>query len=133
MSAEQSEEPDETDVDLEEPEESNGDETEEDQEETEEDSTDEQEITSEEEVNDSAKTIEVTDNDFNPDSIEVEAGQQMLFENQGEADHTVTIEELRTDVELAPGESTVVTIDEEGEYTLYCRYHSEQWAPIQVT
>jgi len=133
MSAEQSEEPAETDVEPEEPEESNGDESDEGQEETEEDPTDEQESVSEEEVNDNAKTIEVIDNDYNPDNIEIEAGQQMLFENQGEVDHTVTIEELGTDVELAPGESTVVTIDEEGEYTLYCRYHPEQSASIQVT
>lgn len=68
--------------------------------------------------------VEVGDNYFDPDDIEVEPGDEIEFENIGDIDHTVTIEDTDYDEIISPGESVFVTIEDEGVYELNCDFHT---------
>ncbi len=76
--------------------------------------------------------VEVGDNYFDPDEIEVEPGQTIVFENVGNVDHTVTIEGTEYDEIISPGETVTVIIEEEGIYDLSCRFHAGQDGTIAV-
>jgi len=76
--------------------------------------------------------VEVGDNYFDPDEIEVEPGQAMVFENVGNVDHTVTIEGTEYDEVISPGETVTIVIEEEGVYDLSCRFHAGQDGTIAV-
>lgn len=73
--------------------------------------------------------VEVDDFYFEPTVLEGEAGQTLtvsLF-NEGEAPHTFTIDELRIDQELQPGDEGVtaeVTFPDSGALVFYCRFHA---------
>jgi plastocyanin len=45
------------------------------------------------------------------------------LENMGTVAHTFTIDELGIDEELEPGERASVTIEENGDWPFYCRFH----------
>jgi plastocyanin len=83
--------------------------------------------------------LEMTIEDFSysPESIDAAAGTQIFVElaNDGEQEHTFTIEELSIDEALQSGEDLDVTIipDEEGEYTIFCRNHDGMTATLNVT
>ena len=85
----------------------------------------------EEEVEDEFN-VEVGDNYFDPDVIEVEAGQTIVFENVGNTGHTVTIEGTEYDESISPGETVTVTIEEEGIYDLECTIHAGHDGTIYV-
>ena len=76
--------------------------------------------------------VEVGDNYFDPDDIEVEPGDEIEFENIGDVDHTVTIEDTEYDEVISPGESVFVTIEEEGVYDLDCTFHPGMDGTITV-
>jgi len=76
--------------------------------------------------------VEVGDNYFDPDEIEIDPGQPLEFENVGDVDHTVTIEEADIDEYLEPGDSVIVVIEEEGVYDLECTIHAGQDGTIAV-
>jgi len=76
--------------------------------------------------------VEVGDNYFDPDELEVEPGQTIVFENVGNVDHTVTIEGTEYDEIISPGETVTVVIEEEGVYDLDCTLHAGQDGTIAV-
>jgi plastocyanin len=73
--------------------------------------------------------LELDDFYFEPTVLEGEAGQALsvtMF-NEGDAPHTFTIDELRIDHELQPGDegiSTEVTFPDSGALVFYCRFHA---------
>ena len=76
--------------------------------------------------------VEVGDNYFEPDVIEVDPGDTIVFEHVGNTDHTVTIEDTEYDERISPGETVTVTIEEEGVYDLNCNFHAGHDGTIYV-
>lgn len=79
-----------------------------------------------------AKTIKIELNDdyFNPKDITIPNGKttKLLLTNEGKTEHTFTVEELRIDVEVQPGQEKIITVKPEksGTYELICRYHYQE-------
>jgi plastocyanin len=75
-------------------------------------------------------SLELDDFYFEPTVLVGEAGQQLSIEleNEGEATHTFTIDDLGVDEELQPGDSveTEVTFPDSGALPFYCRFHTSQ-------
>jgi plastocyanin len=71
--------------------------------------------------------FEVDDFYFEPTILEGEAGQTVTLEvfNEGEAQHTFTVDALQIDETLAPDARTSieVTLPRSGALLLYCRFH----------
>lgn len=71
-------------------------------------------------------TLETTEFAFSPDSITIEAGEAVTvtLENKGAIEHDFTVEELDdlkvVTVGPAKTASGELTVDEAGEYTIYC-------------
>jgi plastocyanin len=67
---------------------------------------------------------------FEPTVLEGEAGQSVILEvvNEGEAQHTVTVDALQIDETVAPDArmSIEVTLPQSGALLLYCRFHQSQ-------
>lgn len=68
---------------------------------------------------------------FRPDTIEIDAGTTVTFDNVDPVRHTVTAGTPsdpggeRFDVDLAAGDTTTVTFDEPGEVVYFCRVHPQ--------
>jgi plastocyanin len=60
---------------------------------------------------------------FDPQRIEVEAGQIVTWTNDDNFTHTVQVDG-RGDHEVEPGDSVSITFDEPGTYHYVCRLHS---------
>ncbi|MBY0595216.1 cupredoxin domain-containing protein [Bacillus bingmayongensis] len=80
----------------------------------------------------SVKVIEVELNDdyFNPKVITLPIGRTttLILKNQGNKEHTFTVEKLRIDVEVQPGKEKTITVKPKkpGTYELICRYHFQK-------
>lgn len=74
--------------------------------------------------------FELDDFYFAPTVLEGEAGQSVTLEafNEGEAQHTFTVDALGIDETLSPGagKSLEVTLPESGALLFYCRFHRNQ-------
>ena len=74
--------------------------------------------------------LEMDDFYFEPTVLTGEAGQTILIEleNEGDAAHTFTIDDLNVDVEVEAGQSgeAEVTFPDSGEVLFYCRFHQGQ-------
>lgn len=68
------------------------------------------------------------DIEFDPESLDAEAGQVSVFvDNEDATLHTFTIEELDVDLDIPAGKSARVTFDaDSGDYEFICRPHEEQ-------
>lgn len=79
---------------------------------------------------DSEVSVELNDDYFNPEDIILPAGKQVTLnlENKGRKPHTFTVNDLKIDVDLQPGEERNITLEpvSEGTYELICRFHREQ-------
>jgi plastocyanin len=75
------------------------------------------------------KAIEVQLNDdyFNPETITIPNGKMttLILKNEGQKEHTFTVEKLGIDAEVQPGKEKTITIKPQnpGTYELICRYH----------
>lgn len=74
----------------------------------------------------------MVDNAFQPDNLQIEAGQGVRFSNMGSVLHSVTIQKdgallQQEDRDVAPGDNAVVTLPEPGLYKLRCKYHSADY------
>ncbi|MDI3091197.1 cupredoxin domain-containing protein [Priestia megaterium] len=75
------------------------------------------------------KAIEVQLNDdyFNPETITIPNGKTttLILKNEGQKEHTFTVEKLGIDAEVQPGKEKTITIKPQnpGTYELICRYH----------
>ena len=67
------------------------------------------------------------DIEFDPESIDAEAGQVSVFvDNEDAVLHTFTIEDLDVDLDIPAGKAARVTFDAEpGEYEFFCEPHKE--------
>jgi plastocyanin len=79
-------------------------------------------------VEDSGKTeVELDDFYFEPTVLEGEPGQTVTLElkNEGQNEHTFTVDSLDVDVEVQPGDETEVdiTIPKSGAVSFYCQFH----------
>jgi plastocyanin len=59
---------------------------------------------------------------FEPETIEIQAGQTVTWTNEDNFTHTVEVEG-REDLEAGRGESVSVTFDEPGTYDYVCTLH----------
>ncbi|MFE0344336.1 cupredoxin domain-containing protein [Priestia megaterium] len=75
------------------------------------------------------KAIEVQLNDdyFNPETITIPSGKTttLILKNEGQKEHTFTVEKLGIDAEVQPGKEKTITVKPQnpGTYKLICRYH----------
>jgi len=75
------------------------------------------------------KTIEIQLNDdyFNPETITIPSGKTttLILKNEGQKEHTFTVEKLGIDAEVQPGKEKTITVKPQnsGTYELICRYH----------
>ena len=58
----------------------------------------------------------------------ITGGTQLVLKNEGEEEHTFTIDDLRLSVEAAPGTSEIIRIpdSEVKDYDFYCRFHPDR-------
>ncbi|MBE2976927.1 cupredoxin domain-containing protein [Priestia megaterium] len=75
------------------------------------------------------KTMEVQLNDdyFNPETITIPSGKTttLILKNEGQKEHTFTVEKLGIDAEVEPGKEKTINVKPQnpGTYELICRYH----------
>ena len=79
-------------------------------------------------VEDSGKTeVELDDFYFKPTVLEGKAGEKVTLElkNEGNTEHSFTIDSQNVDQELGPGEEAEVdvTIPKSGVVSFYCKFH----------
>jgi plastocyanin len=79
-------------------------------------------------VEDNGKTeVELDDFYFEPTVLEGKPGQKVTLElkNEGETEHTFTIDSQNVDQDLGPGEEAEVdvTIPKSGVVSFYCKFH----------
>lgn len=60
---------------------------------------------------------------FDPQTIEIEAGQAVTWRNEDNFTHTVEVDG-QADHEVEPGESVSITFERPGTYHYVCRLHS---------
>ncbi|MET3698846.1 plastocyanin [Bacillus oleivorans] len=74
--------------------------------------------------------VELNDDYFNPKVITIPNGKTttLILKNKGKKVHTFTVEKLRIDAEVQPGNEKTITVkpDQPGTYQLICRYHFRQ-------
>ncbi len=79
----------------------------------------------------SDKTVQLALGDyyFKPTGLQGQAGQpvQLKLTNEGKATHTFTIDSLKIDKTLKPGEVATITVtpDRAGDIAFYCRFHGQ--------
>ncbi|HZA20907.1 MAG TPA: cupredoxin domain-containing protein [Actinomycetota bacterium] len=78
-----------------------------------------------------SETLDVTARDFEfaETSLSVPAGEEVevQFTNEGEAEHSFTVEDLEVEVEADGGESATTTFTADaGTYEFHCEYHPDQ-------
>lgn len=81
-----------------------------------------------------AAEVSVVDFAFEPGTIEVPAGTEVVWTNNGERPHTVTADDgLFDSGRLDPGEQFAFTFDTPGAYAYHCGFHPDMQATIVVT
>lgn len=77
-----------------------------------------------------ALEVEADDFYFEPTFIKATPGSTLTLTvgNEGDADHTFTVDDQGIDTEVAPGASAdvVVTVPDDGNVNFYCRFHVGQ-------
>ncbi len=77
------------------------------------------------------KTVQLALGDyyFKPTGLQGQPGQaiQLKLTNEGKATHTFTIDSLKIDKTLKPGEEATITVipSQAGALTFYCRFHGQ--------
>jgi plastocyanin len=74
--------------------------------------------------------LELDDDYFEPTVLEGKPGERVTLElkNEGGSEHNLTIDELKIDQDVEPGEEAEVevTFPESGTLTFFCKYHSDR-------
>ncbi len=77
--------------------------------------------------------IDVLDNDFSPRHLTVRPGAEVVWEFGGDLPHTVSAYEGAFESgTLRPGARYVLTFDEAGEYSYYCKLHHAMQGTVVV-
>jgi len=86
------------------------------------------------------QTVVLTNIEFKPNRVKVSVGDRIRFINKDKFDHDVFLVRTanRNDVILSPttihaGKSVIVTVDQEGLFTLYCTIHGGMTGKITTT
>jgi plastocyanin len=78
-------------------------------------------------VSGSSLKLEADDFYFKPTFIDAKPGTKLSveIENEGQNEHTFTIDSANVDQEIAPGKSATVsvTVPSSGDLNFYCRFH----------
>jgi plastocyanin len=70
---------------------------------------------------------------FEPAELHVSPGEEVVFKNEDDVNHTVTADDASFDSgALAPGESYTYTFDSPGECGFHCEYHPNMVGRIVV-
>ncbi|MBU3570142.1 cupredoxin domain-containing protein [Priestia aryabhattai] len=71
--------------------------------------------------------VQLNDDYFNPETITIPSGKTitLILKNEGQKEHTFTVEKLGIDAEVQPGKEKTITLKPQnpGTYELICRYH----------
>ncbi|MCY9020732.1 cupredoxin domain-containing protein [Priestia megaterium] len=78
-------------------------------------------------VRQKAMEVQLNDDYFNPETITIPSGKTitLILKNEGQKEHTFTVEKLGIDAEIQPGKEKTITVKPQnpGTYELICRYH----------
>ena len=78
-------------------------------------------------VRQKAMEVQLNDDYFNPETITIPSGKTttLILKNEGQKEHTFTVEKLGIDAEVQPGKEKTITLKPQnpGTYELICRYH----------
>ncbi|WJD82600.1 cupredoxin domain-containing protein [Priestia megaterium] len=78
-------------------------------------------------VRQKAVEVQLNDDYFNPETITIpsEKTTTLILKNEGQKEHTFTVEKLGIDAEVQPGKEKTITVKPQspGTYELICRYH----------
>ncbi|ADF38542.1 cupredoxin domain-containing protein [Priestia megaterium] len=78
-------------------------------------------------VRQKAMEVQLNDDFFNPETITIPSGKTttLILKNEGQKEHTFTVEKLGIDAEVQPGKERTITVKPQnpGTYELICRYH----------
>jgi len=78
-------------------------------------------------VRQKAVEVQLNDDYFNPETITIPSGKTttLILKNEGQKEHTFTVEKLGIDAEVQPGKEKTITVKPQspGTYELICRYH----------
>jgi len=78
-------------------------------------------------VRQKAMEVQLNDDFFNPETITIPSGKTttLILKNEGQKEHTFTVEKLGIDAEVQPGKEKTITVKPQnpGTYELICRYH----------
>ncbi|WP_375346869.1 cupredoxin domain-containing protein [Priestia megaterium] len=78
-------------------------------------------------VRQKAMEVQLNDDFFNPETITIPSGKMttLILKNEGQKEHTFTVEKLGIDAEVQPGKEKTITVKPQnpGTYELICRYH----------
>jgi plastocyanin len=78
-------------------------------------------------------TIVVDDDGFDPDTLEITAGEVIQVVNEGESEHSLTAEDRRFDTgSMQPGDDTTLVLTEPGEVTVFDLADPDHSATITV-
>jgi plastocyanin len=78
-------------------------------------------------------TIVVDDDGFDPETLEITAGEVIQVVNEGESEHSLTAEDRRFDTgSLQPGDDTTLVLTEPGEVTVFDLADPDHSATITV-
>jgi plastocyanin len=79
------------------------------------------------------ETVVMTDNEFNPGNLQVPAGAQVTFRNDGDAVHNAEADDGAWDTDnISRDESETITLDEPGEFDYTCTLHPSMKGKITV-
>jgi plastocyanin len=83
--------------------------------------------------------VTIATSDFEPATLTVAAGTEVVFENEATFDHTVTegivgeaVDDPLVDEQVAPGDEVRVVFDEPGTYDITCTLHPTMQMTITV-
>lgn len=77
-------------------------------------------------------TVEATGFQFQPDTLEVEVGTEVTWNNGDDVGHTVTADDGEFDIEIGGGASGSHTFDEPGAHAYACSIHPSMTGTVEV-
>lgn len=79
-------------------------------------------------------TVNIRDNSFQPASLQIQAGDTVIWTHIGTAQHTVTSDggSFTSSPNLSPGDAHTVTFPAAGNFSYHCAFHSNMTGSISV-
>lgn len=80
-----------------------------------------------------AAEVSIVDFEFSPATIEVAAGEEITWTNEGQAPHTATFTDGPDSGSLATGDDFTHAFEEPGTYDYICSFHPQMTGTVEVT